>query len=508
MRKTLLLADDSVTIQKVVGITFANEDVELVTVDNGDEALSRAREIRPDLVLADVAMPGLSGYELCRSMRQDPELAPIPVLLLTGTFETFDEQRAAEVGASGHIAKPFEAQALIDRVHALLEEAALASPSPSTPEAFARLEPPGAEHHEPMAASPKEPEVVEDDAPAPHPLDLQPESPPLPPLDPPWSEESEISADDLREEPTGEPFLGATMSQASQPPSPGLASAEASAREPVLGETTVPPIPEIPAPPEPESDSADSWSPDLEEQLQFAEPEAVSPSESQEPTRVHAQPDVGLDPIEEPERAPVLEANLPQPLPQPPLAPAAPEPGSEALEEAPEEEEPNLPWAEALEEEPMGAPRELGGELPEADALFEDSLRFADDQDESAPTLDPEFSATRTSEESAPSTGSEREHSLSEEWPEEPVTPAPLDTSIPKVTAEETAYASVESLDPEVLRQALEKVAWEAFGSLSQEVVREVVRKAEEIAWEVIPQLAERLILEEIARLKTDPPPE
>jgi CheY-like chemotaxis protein len=499
MRKTLLLADDSVTIQKVVGITFANEDVELVTVDNGDEALSRAREIRPDLVLADVAMPGLSGYELCRSMRQDPELAPIPVLLLTGTFETFDEQRAAQVGASGHIAKPFEAQALIDRVHALLEEAALASPSPSIPDAFPRVERPGPERHAPIAASPEEPEVVEDDAPAPHPLDVHPESPLPPPLDPPWSEESEISADDLREEPPGERFLGATMSEGSQPPSP------APAREPILGETTVPPIPRVP---EPELDSQDSWSQDFEAQLQFAEPEAVPPGETQEPTRVHAPPDVALDPIEEPQREPALEPRLPQPLPQPPLAPAAPEPGSEALEEAPEEEEPNLPWAEALEEEPMGAPRESGGEFPEADALFEDSLRFADEQDESAPTLDPEFSETRTSEESTPPTGSEQEARLSEEWPEEPVTPAPQDASIPKVTAEETAYASVESLDPEVLRQALEKVAWEAFGSLSQEVVREVVRKVEEIAWEVIPQLAERLILEEIARLKTDPPAE
>src|SRR5258706_15723785 len=64
MPKTLLLADDSVTIQKVVGITFANEDVELVTVDNGDDALVRARQVKPDLVLADIGMPGLTGYDM------------------------------------------------------------------------------------------------------------------------------------------------------------------------------------------------------------------------------------------------------------------------------------------------------------------------------------------------------------------------------------------------------------------------------------------------------------
>jgi CheY-like chemotaxis protein len=120
MGKTLLLADDSLTIQKVVGITFAGEDVELVTVDNGDDALERARADCPALVLADVTMPGLNGYELCRAIQQDPALSGTPVLLLTGTFETFDGGRAREVGASGHITKPFEAQALIAQVNALI----------------------------------------------------------------------------------------------------------------------------------------------------------------------------------------------------------------------------------------------------------------------------------------------------------------------------------------------------------------------------------------------------
>ncbi|HTO05757.1 MAG TPA: response regulator [Myxococcota bacterium] len=133
MPKTLLLADDSVTIQKVVGITFANEDVELVTVDNGDDALTRARQVKPDLVLADIGMPGLNGYELCAAIRRDPNLAQVPVLLLTGTFETYDENRAREVGASGHIAKPFEAQALVDRVFQLLAQAKTASAAQPKP---------------------------------------------------------------------------------------------------------------------------------------------------------------------------------------------------------------------------------------------------------------------------------------------------------------------------------------------------------------------------------------
>lgn len=119
---TLLLADDSVVIQKLVGLSFANEDIELVAVDNGDDAISRARECKPDIVLADVVMPGKSGYEVCSEIRNNPELADTPVLLLTGTFEAFDESRATDVGATGHITKPFEAQALVDRVHQLLAE--------------------------------------------------------------------------------------------------------------------------------------------------------------------------------------------------------------------------------------------------------------------------------------------------------------------------------------------------------------------------------------------------
>jgi CheY-like chemotaxis protein len=138
MSKTLLLADDSVTIQKVVGISFANEDVKIVTVDNGDDAVVRAREIKPDIVLADVVMPGKSGYDVCAALKGDPDLRAIPVLLLTGTFETFDEERATRAGADGHITKPFEAQALVELVNARLAGAAAArTKKPAAPPASA-----------------------------------------------------------------------------------------------------------------------------------------------------------------------------------------------------------------------------------------------------------------------------------------------------------------------------------------------------------------------------------
>ena len=126
MKKKLLLADDSVTIQKVVQITFSHDDYDLTVVDNGDIAYERARSQRPDLILADVFMPGKNGYELCAAVKKDPSLATVPVLLLTGTFEPFDEARARSVGADRWIAKPFESQALIACVEELLTLAAQA----------------------------------------------------------------------------------------------------------------------------------------------------------------------------------------------------------------------------------------------------------------------------------------------------------------------------------------------------------------------------------------------
>jgi len=121
MGTTLLLADDSFTIQKVVGIIFANEDCELVVVDNGVAALEKAREMRPDAMLVDAIMPGMNGYEVCEEIRRDPALRDVPILLMVGAFESFDEERAKKSGADDHITKPFESQSLIDKVREMLE---------------------------------------------------------------------------------------------------------------------------------------------------------------------------------------------------------------------------------------------------------------------------------------------------------------------------------------------------------------------------------------------------
>lgn len=120
MPKSILVADDSVTIRKVIGMIFSTEDVQLTMVDNGLDAIGKARELRPDLVIADVTMPGKSGYEVSEAIKSDPSTQGIPVLLLAGTFEPFDENRANASGADSHIAKPFESGALLEKVRSMV----------------------------------------------------------------------------------------------------------------------------------------------------------------------------------------------------------------------------------------------------------------------------------------------------------------------------------------------------------------------------------------------------
>ncbi|WP_225409788.1 response regulator [Stigmatella hybrida] len=129
MPKNLLVADDSLTIRKVIGMIFATEDFQVTAVDNGLDALARSRELRPDVVLADVMMPGKSGYEVCEAIKNDPATQHIPVLLLAGTFEAFDENRARAAKADDHITKPFESQVLLDKVKALVGQKANTMPA-------------------------------------------------------------------------------------------------------------------------------------------------------------------------------------------------------------------------------------------------------------------------------------------------------------------------------------------------------------------------------------------
>ncbi|CAM3131823.1 response regulator [Corallococcus sp. ZKHCc1 1396] len=153
MPKNLLIADDSLTIRKVIGMIFATEDFQVTAVDNGLDAITRTRELRPDVVLADVMMPGKSGYEVCEALKSDPSTQAIPVLLLAGTFEAFDENRAKAARADDHITKPFESQILLDKVKALVGQKSNTMPASAATRVFPQTNAPVA----PQAAAPQPP---------------------------------------------------------------------------------------------------------------------------------------------------------------------------------------------------------------------------------------------------------------------------------------------------------------------------------------------------------------
>ena len=120
MAHRLLLADDSVTIRRVIELTFAEEGVDVVSVGDGHQAIARLEAERFDIVLADIGMPGKDGFEVAAFAKSRPDLAGMPVVLLTGAFDTLDDARVAEVGAAAVLVKPFEPQMVIAKVRQLL----------------------------------------------------------------------------------------------------------------------------------------------------------------------------------------------------------------------------------------------------------------------------------------------------------------------------------------------------------------------------------------------------
>ena len=119
--RKLLLADDSPTVQKVVSLTFGDEGMAVTTVGSGQEALAELGREVPDVVLADVHMPPPNGYELCALIKRDERTRGVPVMLLVGSFEPFDEAEARRVGADDVLTKPFQSiRELVNKVGGLL----------------------------------------------------------------------------------------------------------------------------------------------------------------------------------------------------------------------------------------------------------------------------------------------------------------------------------------------------------------------------------------------------
>jgi len=500
MPKTLLLADDSVTIQKVVGISFANEDIEITTVDNGRDAVAKARALRPDIILADVVMPGMSGYEVCETVKADPNLRHIPVLLLTGTFEAFDQARATAVGAAGHVAKPFEAQTLVDRVKQLLATA----PAPRASASFAqraqvsRSEPQASEDHRGGERRPSggRPAAAPSPAPASAPAaasddafdffaDEQPTSGPPPVAS---GEAFDLDGPDGAFA-FGDDDLAVDLPE---PVAAPLASAGATARR--AADATIAILPDPPSPP----GDAFEFSFDREERGD-ALGEPVDPDQLGHTTLLDPAAGSGLD-ISSSDldysRAPAAATQI-----------LAIEDGPQRLPLAAEDAELDL-----AESDPFDAPiadpsDEVFGADPFATTIAPvhrpDAVhapREAFDPFEDEPVMAGE-----------PLSAGDDDLATDPPFAPEPVLAADVDAEPWDDTSSFEPIAMAAAVEPRSaapaiaraeLHDTIEKIAWDAFGPITEKVVHEAIARIEQVVWEVVPKLAETLIQEEIRRLK------
>jgi CheY-like chemotaxis protein len=156
----ILIADDSLKIQQQLTELLKSVDIEIVAVSNGEFAVRKLPEVKPDLVLADIFMPVRTGYEVCEFIKESEEFSQVPVLLLASTLEPYDEAEAERVKADGKIEKPFaDPQATLATIKGHLD--AVLSGKPPEPvvsaDEFAAAVP--AEESEPEAAAAPEPEA-------------------------------------------------------------------------------------------------------------------------------------------------------------------------------------------------------------------------------------------------------------------------------------------------------------------------------------------------------------
>ena len=194
MKRLILLADDSPTIQRLVTQMFVGGEFDVVSVSNGDAAVRKFEEIHPDLVLADIYMPGKNGYEVCAAIKKHPELGDTPVVLLAGAFDAFDEGTANQAGAAAHITKPFEPQALLSLVSSLAPKVSGRRPAverAAPEEKIAPLPPPATA---PATPSEPEPAPVPQMEPALERLTLVSSEPPSAPLEPLQAEPARVAA--------------------------------------------------------------------------------------------------------------------------------------------------------------------------------------------------------------------------------------------------------------------------------------------------------------------------
>jgi len=544
MPKSLLLADDSITIQRVVGITFANEDFTITTVDNGEDAILKARQIKPQIVLADVIMPKRNGYEVCQAIKSDPELRQIPVLLLAGTFEAFDENRAREAGADGHITKPFESQALIDKVNELLAGGA-ARPAAAAPQPVAAPRPvqPAPVQPRPIAPIPQPLPPVQ-----PKPIAPIPQAQPLPPVQPkpiapipqaqplpPVQPRPIAPIPQAQPLPPVQPRPIAPIPQAQplppvQPrpiaPIPQAQPLPPVQPRPITPVQPLPPVQPTARPPMPDLFGADSLEPPASEpiELEPMEPEPLEPPMA-EPEPVPAPVEAGFDTATWGEAPAAEPASMDIPMEETPMELSAPEPITSTvsepppadLEPAPPEESPAGGWGEPAPQpgawdstppsEPDAAlPIDLEPDAEPLDArpaslaeLAQETVTEPPPVEDDMPSVD--IDADGAAEERPrlapmhefiPDAGAVGEQPAEETAP--PTRRAIIDPAKLEAQAVEAVREKAGEIVERLAAEIVERVAREVLGKAAQEAL-------EKVAWEVVPALAETILREEIEKL-------
>jgi len=466
MGKKILLADDSITIQKVIELTFSDEDFEVTTVGNGRLAIERAQEIRPDIILCDIIMPEKDGYDVCDFVKKHASLSHVPVLLLTGAFEPFDQERAARVGCDGFLAKPFEPQTLIAKVKDLLSQSASRS-APAAPPRQAAPPPPLSPP--PPLEAPTTVRVMPATAmPPPSPIVVAPTPPPLPA--PPPRIETVSAGMFIPDEP---------LVEEPAPPSVEVSEMFEEAPSPVYR----------PAPayePAPIYEPAPLFEPAPVVEPQQA-PEALVESTPIEPFDAAA-------PVEEAELYAVDEVvEVVQEAPAQPVASAAEPLVSESPVDTVFFRSAGVGWSQPTVEVPLEERAQASVESAQAAAAAEPVFEEVFDELHDAPTAElpaaPEVKA-----------------------PPPPPRAAEPEAPAPEPVVHEESFADMSPLPPVEAAAAARganaaevAVPVDMVSQIAQRVVAQISEKViREIAWEVIPELAESLIKKEIERLKAE----
>jgi len=121
----IVVIDDEENILELVSYNLARDGYAVTCVTTGEDALKKVRAIRPDLVILDLMLPGMDGFEVCKILKNDPKTAHIPVIMLTAKGEEADVVTGLELGADDYIVKPFSPKVLIARVRAVLRRKAI-----------------------------------------------------------------------------------------------------------------------------------------------------------------------------------------------------------------------------------------------------------------------------------------------------------------------------------------------------------------------------------------------